>query len=226
MWVGQKVTAMEGFADQVLIDMVCRRIDSNSEFEADGGYDARLLESDLRVLMDGRATEFAAALSTFIAPEGVAPCGASCEARGTSDVCVGISRLRDPAVSPATCVTSTGGGVARGWDRQACGEGVSSRAQGVGLRDAAGDAAAVANWATPPGAGASGATAGLGLQSLEPATLPLSVRPCANTCATSILGSAVCANVFHFDSSAAPPPSSSAQPSAAISAEDARQLHE
>src|SRR6056297_1234978 len=67
-FVSQKVTAMEGFADQVLIDMVCRRVaaDGSAAVDRGRGFDPRLLESDLRLLMNGRATELAAALSDFV----------------------------------------------------------------------------------------------------------------------------------------------------------------
>jgi len=60
-WVRRKVTAMEGFADQVLIDMVCRRVAGQQ-----AGFDRALLEADLRLLMDERAADFALALSDFI----------------------------------------------------------------------------------------------------------------------------------------------------------------
>ena len=156
VWVSQTVTAMEGFADQVLISMVCRRVVVNSNDDICGGFDARLLEADLRVLMDGRATEFVAALSAFMAPEG--------------DLGLTLNPYNERTVG--------------------AGEG----------RGARGDL-----W-------------------LRTAALPLSFKLCASMCGTS--NSAVCANVWQFDSFAATPPPPKAKLSGDTSAEHARQLHE
>lgn len=65
-WVSRTVTAMEGFADDILIDMVCRRVASLSAGGSGGGLDRLQLEQDLRVLMDARAGDFATALCEFM----------------------------------------------------------------------------------------------------------------------------------------------------------------
>ena len=46
-WVSERVMQLEGFHDQVMIDMVCRRVLSAELDRAD-------LEAHLRILMDSR----------------------------------------------------------------------------------------------------------------------------------------------------------------------------
>ena len=58
-WVRAKVTELEGFEDQVVIDSVCRRLD-------DVQLDRAAFESHLHILMEGRAAPFSAQLWRYL----------------------------------------------------------------------------------------------------------------------------------------------------------------
>merc|ERR1719469_1705772 len=67
VWVREKVTELEGFEDQVVIDSVCRRL-------AEVDLDRAAFESHLHILMQGRATPFSAQLWRFLdGPTGAGP---------------------------------------------------------------------------------------------------------------------------------------------------------
>ena len=85
-WVAQRVTADEGFRDEVLIDMVMRLMTDNSSF------DLTTLETSLHVLMGERSSNFTTALANFLSysPSSSAP----------------PASQRPPEKSPAPSVTS------------------------------------------------------------------------------------------------------------------------
>ena len=66
-WVRAKVTELEGFEDQVVIDSVCRRLEEVN-------LDRAAFESHLHILMEGRAVPFSAQLWRFLdGPTGATP---------------------------------------------------------------------------------------------------------------------------------------------------------
>ena len=66
-WVRAKVTELEGFEDQVVIDSVCRRLEEVQ-------LDRAAFESHLHILMEGRAVPFSAQLWRFLdGPTGATP---------------------------------------------------------------------------------------------------------------------------------------------------------
>ena len=88
-WVRAKVTELEGFEDQVVIDSVCRRLD-------DVQLDRAAFESHLHILMEGRAAPFSAQLWRYL--DG--PTGAGPERDPRADAAAAAARAADAADGP------------------------------------------------------------------------------------------------------------------------------
>ena len=88
-WVRAKVTELEGFEDQVVIDSVCRRLD-------DVQLDRAAFESHLHILMEGRAAPFSAQLWRYLdGPTGTGP-----ERDYRADAAAAAARAADAAAGP------------------------------------------------------------------------------------------------------------------------------
>ena len=88
-WVRAKVTELEGFEDQVVIDSVCRRLD-------DVQLDRAAFESHLHILMEGRAAPFSAQLWRYLdGPNGTGP-----ERDYRADAAAAAARAADAAAGP------------------------------------------------------------------------------------------------------------------------------
>ena len=88
-WVRAKVTELEGFEDQVVIDSVCRRLE-------DVHLDRTAFESHLHILMEGRAGPFSAQLWRYL--DG--PTGAGPERDPRADAAAADARAADAATGP------------------------------------------------------------------------------------------------------------------------------
>ena len=88
-WVRAKVTELEGFEDQVVIDSVCRRLEEVH-------LDRPAFESYLHILMEGRAAPFSAQLWRYL--DG--PTGAGPERDPRADAAAAAARAADAADGP------------------------------------------------------------------------------------------------------------------------------
>ena len=88
-WVRAKVTELEGFEDQVVIDSVCRRLEEVH-------LDRTAFESHLHILMEGRAAPFSAQLWRYL--DG--PTGAGPERDPRADAAAAAARAADAADGP------------------------------------------------------------------------------------------------------------------------------
>ena len=88
-WVRAKVTELEGFEDQVVIDSVCRRLEEVQ-------LDRAAFESHLHILMEGRAVPFSAQLWRYL--DG--PTGAGPERDPRADAAAAAARAADAAAGP------------------------------------------------------------------------------------------------------------------------------
>lgn len=201
-WVSAKVFELEGLADEVLIDMVCRRVALGGSAEV---LDPRLLESDLSVLMDVRAGEFAEALCAFIGlPRALPPA----DGGGKFESLASLGGSGDESSSAAGELRREGsfydGSVSNLEDDRSADE--AEKDGGLGAAAAAEEEeeedederqlAVLERW------DALELEAMRGMD-LEGATLPLSVKPCATTSGMSLLGSAHCAAVAEVEASPA-----------------------
>ena len=89
-WVRAKVTELEGFEDQVVIDSVCRRLEEVQ-------LDRAAFESHLHILMEGRAVPFSAQLWRYL--DG--PTGAGPERDPRADAAAAAARAADAAAGPS-----------------------------------------------------------------------------------------------------------------------------